>query len=106
MWRMSDLGHHVGHDLKATSAAKSRRKYSGLPSSLQPRGLSRAAAAGYIGVSISKFNELLRDGSLPISKRFGQVQVWDRLELDFLFTEGRRGCSDGQARSSSWELFR
>lgn len=59
---------------------------SALPPSLAPRGLSRVQAAEYIGISPSKFDELVRDGRMPRAKRIDGRTVWDRLQLDHAFS--------------------
>ena len=56
-----------------------------LPASLAPRGLSRTAAAAYIGISPSKFDEMVKDGRMPGPKRIDARTVWDRLRLDEAF---------------------
>jgi predicted DNA-binding transcriptional regulator AlpA len=56
-----------------------------LPASLPPRGLSRVQAAEYIGVSPTKFDELVAQGAMPKPKRIGARTVWDRLKLDQAF---------------------
>ena len=56
-----------------------------LPPSLPPRGLSREEAAAYIGVSPSKFDELVRDKRMPAPKRIDRRTVWDRRRLDAAF---------------------
>jgi hypothetical protein len=38
------------------------RSVSSLPPSLAPRGLSRSQSAQYIGVGVSKFDQMVRDG--------------------------------------------
>jgi predicted DNA-binding transcriptional regulator AlpA len=40
-----------------------------LPPSLPPRGLSRVYAAAYIGVSPSKFDEMVADKRMPVRSR-------------------------------------
>jgi excisionase family DNA binding protein len=49
------------------------------------RGLSRAEAAMYIGISASKFDELVRDGRMPGPKRIDGRKVWDVRDLDVAF---------------------
>ena len=51
---------------------------------ITPRGLSREAAASYIGVSPSTFDRLVEDGLMPRGKRLPKIArvIWDRLELD------------------------
>ncbi|MGE3712229.1 MAG: helix-turn-helix transcriptional regulator, partial [Hyphomicrobiaceae bacterium] len=56
-----------------------------LPSSLPPRGLSRIEAAAYVGISPTKFDELVSDGRMPGPKRIDGRRVWDRLQLDRAF---------------------
>jgi excisionase family DNA binding protein len=51
------------------------------------RGLSRDEAAMYIGISASKFDELVRDGRMPVPKRIDGRKVWDVHQLDLAFDE-------------------
>jgi predicted DNA-binding transcriptional regulator AlpA len=53
-----------------------------LPPGVPPRGLSRVQAAEYVGVSPTKFDELVADGRMPRPKRIDARRVWDRLALD------------------------
>jgi predicted DNA-binding transcriptional regulator AlpA len=46
------------------------------------RGLSRIEAAIYIGVSPSKFDQLVRDGRMPQPGRIDSRVIWDLHELD------------------------
>jgi len=64
----------------------SSRIVSSLPPSLAPRGLSRVQAAEYIGVGVTKFDELVEDGRMPKPKRIDGRTVWDRMQLDAAFT--------------------
>ena len=56
-----------------------------LPPSLAPRGLSRAQSAEYIGIGVTKFDELVADGRMPRPKRIDSRTVWDRIKLDEAF---------------------
>ncbi len=69
------------------------RKYEALPPSLPPRGLCREAAARYIGVSPTKFDEMVSDGRMPGAKRIDTRKVWDRAALDRAF-DGLPGEGD------------
>lgn len=60
-------------------------KQSALPPSLPPRGLARAEAAEYIGVSPSLFDVMVDDGRMPKPKLINRRTVWDRLRLDAAF---------------------
>lgn len=62
-----------------------QRKYEALPPSLPPRGLCREAAARYIGISPTKFDEMVDDGRMPGPKRIDTRKVWDRSALDVAF---------------------
>lgn len=57
-----------------------------LPLSCPPRGLSRVEGAAYIGISVSKFDEMVADGRMPPPRPIDRRKVWDRLELDAAFT--------------------
>lgn len=61
------------------------RSRTDLPISLAPRGLSRALASLYVGVSTTKFDQLVKEGRMPGPKRIDARNVWDRLELDVAF---------------------
>jgi predicted DNA-binding transcriptional regulator AlpA len=69
-----------------------------LPNNLPPRGLSRAQAAAYIGVSSPLFDEMVRDGRMPKPMRINSRAVWDRVRLDAAFAE----LSDGAERVDPW----
>ena len=56
-----------------------------LPHSLAPRGLSRAEAAAYVGISPSLFDTMIKEGKMPRPKRINSRAVWDRLQLDLAF---------------------
>ena len=66
-------------------SAMVRNPVSSLPLSLAPRGLSRVQAAEYIGVGVTKFDEMVDDGRMPKPKRIDGRTVWDRLKLDAAF---------------------
>ena len=54
-------------------------------SSTPRRGLSRVQAAEYVGVSASKFDQLVRDRRMPAPKRIDGRRVWDVRALDVSF---------------------
>jgi predicted DNA-binding transcriptional regulator AlpA len=47
-----------------------------------PRGLRRREAARYVGVSPSKFDEMVRDGRMPAPFHIDRCTIWDILDLD------------------------
>jgi excisionase family DNA binding protein len=62
-----------------------RQRHSELPASLPPRGLSRAQAAEYVGVSASTFDKMVTDGDMPAPKRIRGRVIWDLKEVDRAF---------------------
>jgi predicted DNA-binding transcriptional regulator AlpA len=56
-----------------------------LPTNLPPRGLSHEQAAAYVGVSVSLFDEMVKDGRMPKPTRINSRTVWDRFKLDEAF---------------------
>jgi hypothetical protein len=55
--------------------------------SYPPRGMSRDEAARYIGVGVTKFDEMVADRRMPRPKRVDGRVIWDRLKLDAAFTD-------------------
>lgn len=56
-----------------------------LPPNLPPRGLSRLVAAEYIGVSATKFDQMVEDGRMPAAIQIDGRKVWDRCTIDRAF---------------------
>jgi predicted DNA-binding transcriptional regulator AlpA len=54
---------------------------------LPRRGLSRDEAATYIGVSATKFDEMVADGRMPPPLRIDARKVWDIRSLDLAFDD-------------------
>ena len=50
------------------------------------RGLSRGKAADYIGVGVTKFDEMVADGRMPQPKPIDGRLIWDRWALDEAFS--------------------
>lgn len=57
------------------------------PITVNPRGLQREVAARYIGISPTKFDQLVTDGRMPQPRRLDGRKLWDRLELDEAFSD-------------------
>ncbi|KAB2689713.1 helix-turn-helix transcriptional regulator [Brucella tritici] len=68
-----------------------------------PRGMSRAAAALYIGVGTTKFDEMVKDGRMPQPKRVDARVLWDREELDISFDN--LPSEDTQPSKNVWDDF-
>jgi len=72
------------------------RRHRALPPSLPPRGLNREQAAQYVGVSASKFDEMVADGRMPNPRVIDGRVVWDLWELDEAFSAlPHRGGEEG-----------
>ena len=76
------IGSRPGLDRLAppTAAPLGPKRSTGL-SAVRPiprRGLSREEAAMYLGISASKFDELVRDGRMPSPKRIDGRKIWER----------------------------
>lgn len=52
-----------------------------------PRGLSRDEAARYIGVGVTKFDEMVNDRRMPQPRRIDNRRVWDRIQIDAAFSD-------------------
>lgn len=52
-----------------------------------PRGLRADRAAAYVGMSKTKFLELVDSGRMPTPLTIDGIRVWDRLDLDAVFEE-------------------
>jgi len=64
------------------------------------RGLSRVEAAEYVGVSPSKFDQMVADGRMPGARRIDGRKVWDVRELDLHFDSLPH--DDSSPTSNSW----
>jgi len=69
----------------STSASLSKHVADHRERAYAPRGLRRTAAAEWVGMSATKFDELVRDGLMPRGKLVRGCRVWDRYELDLFF---------------------
>ena len=76
-----------------------RSAVSRLPLTLAPRGLSRAQAAEYVGVGVTKFDEMVDDGRMPKPKRIDGRIVWDRFRLDEAFD----ALDEGTGSRNEWD---
>jgi hypothetical protein len=55
------------------------------PPRIEPRGLGRADAAWYLGISPSKFDEMRKDGRVGPARIIDGRKVWDVRDLDLAF---------------------
>lgn len=51
-----------------------------------PRGLNHDEAARYVGLGVTKFDEMIAEGLMPKPKRMGKRVIWDRVALDIAFS--------------------
>jgi hypothetical protein len=52
-----------------------------------PRGMRRETAAWYVGVGVTKFDDLVTSGRMPKPKRVDGCVIWDRFQLDAAFSD-------------------
>lgn len=58
------------------------------------RGLSREAAAAYVGISTSLFDTMVSDGRMPPPKRINSRTIWDVRAIDRAFDRLPGGSTD------------
>ena len=68
---------------------------------VQPRGLRRAAAAAYLGISTSHFDNQRALGEIPGPRVMFGLEIYDRAELDLLF-DGKPGLSAANDNDSDY----
>ena len=61
------------------------------------RGLSREPPAAYVGVGVTKFDEMVQDGRMPQPKEVDARRIWDRYQLDQSF----EALGDGDGLSAA-----
>ncbi|HEY1749662.1 MAG TPA: XRE family transcriptional regulator [Caulobacteraceae bacterium] len=52
-----------------------------------PRGLRRESAASYVGLGVTKFDQLVADGRMPPPRKVDGCVIWDRAALDAAFDD-------------------
>lgn len=67
-----------------------------------PRGLRRAEAARYLGISPSHFDTQRKIGAIPAPKSILGVVLWDRRELDSIF-DGDSPSAANDNDSDYWD---
>ena len=70
---------------------------------IEPRGLSRIQAASYVGVSPTLFDEMVKDGRMPLPKRINTRTVWDKRQLDEAFAALPGGENSGEG-AEDWNV--
>lgn len=74
------------------------RQKSILSDNLAPRGLCREEAAAYVGVGVTKFDQMVADGRMPQAKQIDGRKVWDVRKLDKAFD----ALPDSEDNDSAW----
>ncbi|MGE0602184.1 MAG: hypothetical protein AB7O46_00175 [Xanthobacteraceae bacterium] len=75
------------------------RQKSILPPSLPPRGICREEAAAYVGVGVTKFDQMIADGRMPQAKQIDGRKVWDVRKLDKAFD----ALPDSDETADGWQ---
>ena len=58
--------------------------------SYPPRVLRAERAAAYLGLDVSTFHELVKEGLMPKPVRVRSMTMWDRYDLDAAFDDLKR----------------
>ncbi len=75
-----------------------------LPPTLAPRLISREAAAAYVNVSPTTFDEMVKDGTMPKPRRLsGRRKAWDVRALDAAIDDLAIGNDDNDNDDDSWD---
>jgi hypothetical protein len=72
---------------------------------IEPRGLRRAAAAAYLGISPSHFDKCRVSGAIPAPRTMFGIELYDRHDLDLLF-DGKPvplASNDNTPEANAWE---
>ena len=77
-----------------------RPRYLALPPNLPPRQISREAAAAYVGVSPTKFDQMVTDGRMPKPRKVDGRRLWDVRLLDICVDQLPM---DGEANANPWD---
>lgn len=48
--------------------------------------MTREEAARYVGIGVTLFDEMVKDGRMPRAVKMNARVVWDRIQLDAAFT--------------------
>ncbi len=64
------------------------------------RGLNRVEAAIYVGVGVTKFDEMVADGRMPCARLIDGRKVWDIRRLDMAFDSLPE--EDEKPEANSW----
>lgn len=67
------------------------------------RGLQRVEAAVYVGISPTKFDELVADGRMPRAKRIDGRRVWDIRKLDVYYDALPDEAVEGESAVNPWD---
>lgn len=70
---------------------------------LPPRGLSREEAARYVGVSPTKFDQMVADGRMPHARRIDGRKVWDLRMVDAFFDQLPVQDHEGPNDANPWD---
>jgi predicted DNA-binding transcriptional regulator AlpA len=78
-----------------------------LPDPMPRRGLRREMAAQYVGVSPSKFDDMVADGRMPQPKFIDRRLVWDLRALDAAFDDlpDREDPANLSQSKTGWEDY-
>ncbi|MDI6026101.1 hypothetical protein QBK99_07865 [Corticibacterium sp. UT-5YL-CI-8] len=75
---------------------------SALPLPFQ-RMLSRIQAAAYVGIGLTKFDEMVADGRMPLARKIDTRRVWDVRQLDLALDRLPSEGDDSSPETNDWD---
>ena len=93
-WASSRLTKQPGNRSSAGTTAP--QKIAAASRAIPVLGVNRIEAATYIGVSASKFDQMVKDGRMPPPKLIDTRRVWDIRQLNSAFDRLPGGDDDDQ----------
>jgi predicted DNA-binding transcriptional regulator AlpA len=79
----------------------SKPRHSALPPTLAPLGLDRVECAAFIGVGVTTFDQLVREGIMPQPRTIKGRLVWHRTEIEKAFAA--LPVRAAERRATGWE---
>ena len=70
-----------------------------------PLGMSRIEAARYVGVSLTMYDRMVRDGRMPQPKVVNSRVIWDRRKIEVFFAALPDRAAN-PAEQDGWEDWR
>jgi predicted DNA-binding transcriptional regulator AlpA len=70
---------------------------------MTPRGLRRASAAAYLGISPTTFDRLRAERKVPSPRTLRGMDIWDRDDLDAFFEDLPQATAPAEPAHNPWD---